>query len=191
MYSFIIISVSLFLLTGVVFKKKLGQNKFAMYSIIVIGSLIGTTITNGILSSNIPYSKVLRKEKELTNKYSDLVILKKDTVIDTVKIELPFKYVHYYDSSKRYMKNYIKLYVVDGVFDTTEFNYIKFTLVNDSIPKLKIYKNRKIIDSNWITSFGLPSKGDKSYEVLIPNNEENKEYIRLINLNYFKNEEKL
>jgi len=184
MYTFIVICVILFLVAGVVFKKKIKENQFTVYSIIIVGSLIGTTIINGMYGLEVPYSKVLHKEKIIKNGHSFFLYHGSDTI----KMSSPLNYYYDTDSTGKITTN--KLYVdrLDGYFDTTEVNKIKITLVEDTIPKLRIYKFRRSINNSWVTSLGLPSRGDREYEVLLPKNENNEKYVAYINRRYYGKE---
>lgn len=183
MYTFLTICAGLFLLSGVIFKRKIKQNQISVYFIVIVGSLIGTTIINGIYGLNVPYSKVFHKEKILNNKYSNIVIYKGDTS----RTELPFKHVYKLDSNNKVIKNYIICEKLDGAFYTDNLDKIKFTIFDDSVSRLKIYKTRRVIDNNWVTSFGLPSKS-RTYEVLIPDTKANNNLLDNINVQFYKNE---
>lgn len=186
MLTFIIIAAGLYLLSGIVFKKNIKQNQFTVYSIIIVGSLIGTTIINGIFGLDVPYSKVFHKEKIVKNEYSQSVMYKGDTIA----ADLPIRYVFKKDSTGKIIKNYIIVSKVARIFDRTETDIIKFTLVDDSVCRVKIYKNRRVIDNIWITSFGLPSKaGPRSYEVLLPDTKVNNNLIAILNSRYYNYEE--
>lgn len=207
MYTFIAICAGLFLLSGIIFKKKIQEYQFFVYVIIIFGSLIGSTIVNGVLGLDVPYSKVLHKEKIIEDTYANLWIVNDtiandsmvfDSVLNTMvpfdsinsdtilKAYAPLKYYYEKDSSGNITKNYLRIGEVDQYFnDSLSIDGLTIRLSEDTIPRVKIYKYRRVIDSKWVASFGLPSRGDRSYEVTIPDTDENRILVDILNENYY------
>lgn len=207
MYTYIILAAFLFLISGVIFKKNIMKNQFLVYTIIVIGSLIGTTIVNGILGLDIPYSKILKKEYVITDTYNNIVV-EKDTlkfyndnifdstmlavgidslVTDSILSDTLFwsaksniKIYFSKDSTEKLVASTIFVPECDKHFAPGDSNIV-FNFVNDTIPRVRVYKFRRIVESKWIATHGLPSRGDKFYEVDLPDTPDNRKVVEFLN----------
>lgn len=192
MYTFGLLCIGLFLLCGVIFKKNIKQNQFAVYFIIIFGSLIGSTIVNGILGLDIPYSKILQKERVITTIETGLWVTLDTIAEDSICYDtilngsVPIKYRYLTDSLENVTDNYIFIEEISYTFNNNNANSLTINLISDSIPRVRTYKYRREIDSKWIAPFGLPSRGDKTYEVDLPSTPENIILVDLINKHFYE-----
>lgn len=184
MYTFFALAAGLFVLSGIIYKKHIMQNQFQVALIVIFGTLIGSTIVNGILGLDVPYSKVFQKEKQLEKLYMSSVIFNEDTLFyDRTYVN----YDIYVDSVGSIKDNSVLVH--KSIFDTLETQQVKFILTEDTIPRVRIYKFRRIIESKWVAGFGLPSRGDKFYEVYLHKNDVNIKLVEHLNHNYYAKRE--
>ena len=181
MYTFIILCIVLFAISGMIFRSRIKQNQFNVYVIIIIGSLIGTTIVNGVVGSKIPYTKVLSIHKSLTKDFKSSYIWDVDTILfQNADIDYDFTVKDSILKDNSIVVNGERFYQKDS-------SLIKISLSNDTVcSELLIYKYKKLSDSKWITTFGLPSNGKIEYEVLLVNTEDNKKLIEIINEKFYE-----
>lgn len=216
MYTFISLCIGLLLLSGVIFKKKIAEYQFFVYVIIIFGAFVGSTIVNGVLGLDVPYSKVLAKEEIIESAYTNIWVnydtISNDSMVydsvlnamvstdyitrDTIlKAPLNVIYTFKKDSLGNITKNSIYVPEISLSFnallksDSTSESKLKIYLTEDTVPRIRVYKYRRIIESNWVAGFGLPSRGDKTYELMLHDNENNRILLEILNENYYGKKE--
>ena len=183
MYTFLILAVFFFLVSGVIFRKSLKQNQFLVILIVGSGTLIGTTIVNGVIGLKIPYTRIAIKTKDLPLYNSEII-----TPSDTMKFKsyIGFDYEMEKDSSIE--SNYICIHLSSALGNTNNKLYrltISYLPAGDSIPRLIISKDKRLVESKWISSFGIPN-GKKYYQVYIPDDSIHHVLMDQINQKFYK-----
>jgi hypothetical protein len=165
MYTFGILAAFFFLLSGAIFGKRIKQNQPLIALIVITGTLIGSIIVNGILGLSIPYQDVHVKTKALSEGRSIIY-----TPEDTASFVSYIKY--YYNLKEGREKpgsNYLDIGVFEDIYVYRQGKMqIEFLEEGDSIPRLEIFRAKRLTDNKWVAQFGLPS-GGRSYVVHIPN----------------------
>jgi len=198
MYTYIVSCLLLLLLCGVIFQKKIKEYQFLVYFIIIFGSMISGTIVNGVLGLDASYSKILCKDKIINTSY-ELSWIQTDTIsedsicIDTLlhTTTLPIIYRLDRDTLGNIERNYIYIDEISLHFysDDSIKNRLTIALVDDSIPRIRVYKYRRISNNNWVSDFGLPSNRKRTYELDLPDTEETRTLMRMLNENFYIDEE--
>jgi hypothetical protein len=188
MYTFGILAAFFLLISGIVFGKKLKQNQLFVVLIVVVGTLFGTCIVNGIVGMRIPYTAVLQKSKSL-NKEVSRIITPTDTNTFTSYIE--YNYEMEKDSSISQSLDMRGLdYIVPDEFRRIARLSINWLPAGDSIPRLEIWKEKRIVeDNNWISSIGLP-KGRRLLRVYIPKDSIHVVLMKELNSKFFTSDER-
>lgn len=192
MYTFLISAVVFLIISGIIFKGKIKNNQFAVGLIVFAGTLISSIIINGIVGLGEEYTPVLVKERSLPSQLS-VIIEKGDTILyhDTF-----FQYVYEVeldttkeDSISR--KHYADVGYSYDVFyqgsDRPRKVYVDFLPEGDSIPIVKIYRQKRITDNKWVSSFGLP-RGRREFHCYIPNDSIHKIMYKWYNKKFLQNE---
>lgn len=183
MYTFGILALFFILLSGAIFGKRIKQNQFAVVLLVLAGTLIGTTIVNGVLGLKIPLTEVEVRTINLEEQKSDIYTLT-DTMIFLSYVEYNYKMDE--DSSMEYHNVDICLWN-DVYSSDQDMLTVEFLPEGDSIPYVKILKEKRITDNKWITPYGL-SGGDKRYIAYVPNDSIHNILINQLNEKFFTNE---
>jgi hypothetical protein len=189
MYTFLICALISFLVSGVIFGKRLRDNKLFVGLIVVAGTLIGVSAINGILGLSIPFTEVKVKEYPLEIQVSEII-----TPSDTLKLEayVEFDYRMKADSSIKHSN-----------LDFVHFDYMepeesgrleRFSIYwlpeGDTIPRYEIWKEKRIVkDSKWISSIGIPN-GRRLNRVYIPCDSVHMVLVNELNDKFFPKDEK-
>lgn len=155
MGTFIISIVFFFLLSALIFQKRLKENVFLTIVIIFFGTIVSTTIIGSILIDDVQYEAKLVKTIALKLKTSKLT--------DSINIR-GYIYVDSIGSYHDIIFNDLKFSSKDEVNKLT-FKYLE---KGDSIPKYERYIDIPSISSKWIRARNFP-KENKQYIVYIPN----------------------
>jgi len=198
MYTYILTILITFLLSGIIFKKRIKEYQFFIYLIAIVVSIISTTIVNRILTKDIDYIKYVRKTIELDDIYNP--IIKLDNANDSLTLSnykdtLNIKYV--YCNYTKYNKdsseidtiyhNYIK---IDGnVFNQSDTSILSISFDNDiEMAYLKVFKFKRNISSKWVANFALPQKKYKEYTLVLPKNAKYEKIYGYLNKYYYEKE---
>jgi len=152
MITFIISVIFFFLLSTLIFKKRLKENVFLTILIVFFGTIVSTTIIGSILIDDVKYETELVKTKVLKIKTSKLS--------DSIKVK---GYI-YVDS----IGTYKKIKFNDCEFSSTANKLTFKYLEEDTIPKFERYKDIPSISSKWIRAKNFPKKNIQ-YIVYLPN----------------------
>ena len=185
MYTFGILALFFILLSGAIFGKKIKQNQFAVVLLVLAGTLIGSTIVNGVMGLKIPLTFV-----EVKTKHLDKEVSKIQTGSDTLEFTayLDYTYIVNKKDSTDVDYNYVDINLWNDVYSTeTDILTIEFLPEGDSIPYVKVLREKRIVDNKWITPFGLP-KGVKNYVAYIPNDSIHNVLMDQLNEKFFKDE---
>lgn len=164
MYTFGILAAFFLILSGVIFGKKIKQNQFAVVLIVFAGTLIGSVIVNGIVGLDIPLSDTEVKTKNLNKHESEIY-----TLTDTLEFYSYVEYNYEMEEDSTINYNFVEICLADDIYySEREKLIIKYLPEGDSIPYVSVRKNKRLTDSKWITSFGLPG-GNRHYVAYIPN----------------------
>jgi len=187
MYTFIILAIVSFLISGIVFGKRLKEKQFFVALIVIAGTLLGSVIVNGIYGLRVPLKEVKVKEYPLKKDISVII-----TPSDTVELltYLDYNYTMKPDSSMKH--NYLDFYDVE-CFLPTEKNRISRLSINwlsegDSIPRWEKWREKRLIDNMWISSIGIPN-GRKLFKVYIPRDSVHMVLINELNDKFFAKDE--
>ena len=150
MYTFILSVFIFFLISALIYKKKLPRRIFQTALIVIGGSLITMTVVNGLVQRNYKYTKTFIKQKPLKKHYiSDL----NDSTYVWSVVEIDYNINHIYFRGFE-------------VHDTnTPIIFLTDTTI---VPYWKKFKESKQINSKWISSLGIP-KQNRSFELYLPN----------------------
>lgn len=176
MFTFLISAAIFFLIGGCIFHKSLKQHQFHIVLIVFIGTLISTSIVNGVMGLKLPYTYVEVKEKVLTSNLVSSEELKKEDTVFTYNALIEF------DVTVKKNDDTIYADVKAGgrvIYDTeknVEFHYLSD---NDTIPRIKLFRQKRLTDSKWVIPIALP-RGKDYYEIYIPNDSIHNEMIALI-----------
>ncbi len=180
MLTFILAVVGMFLLTALIFRKKLQQNVLSVVIIIAAGTLIICTLVNGIVGMSYPIHTILYKTKSLYKIESVVDLSKNEEVEATAADSLLFG---------KYLGKEIDAYLrYDFEFNSLDFrntsieNFenddglrqltINFYDANDTTksPYVLIYKQTYDIpeDNLWVNTKGIPNF-NAQYVLFVPN----------------------
>ena len=198
MYTYGIIAIFLLLLSGIIFGKRIKQNQLLVIAIVVAGTLIGTSIVNGIIGLNVPLEKTLVKTENYSKEVSHVILRDHDT------LTMVCTYLDYERMQKISKKsgdtisvvNYLDIGINDILSPSEDQNLINRTTINFipqddtvSVPRLEIYRmKRNVKDNPWVTSFGIPN-GIRYFEVYIPDDSIHHKLMDVLQENFFKDEE--
>lgn len=196
MYTFLIFVGFFFGVSTLIFKGKIKDHRISVGLIIIGGTLIGTTIVNGIYCSKIPQEKQLRKTKSLhTYNYSKI------ETADGKTIKLPHTYINYfYDEEEhkdsiRIEHNRIDISAGRDYFFPKDYagksgRTLKIEFLQDSTkaPYYTVERYMRIPPSKWISGVALP-RGKKIFTVYLPNDSIHHVLVNYIN-EHFKIETK-
>ena len=179
MYTFLIAVGFFFLLSGVIFGKKIKQHQFQVAGIIFIGTLVTMIIVNGIIGLRTPYSFVKIKEKELKKRTSSIEVVNDSTI----KLKGYIDFNLSINKNNEVKNNYIDVTDWVNVYKPERI-IVKYTSEDDSIPRREVFQYRKIVDNHWVAPIGVP-RGDKIYHFYIPNDSANNEILFYINKYFY------
>ena len=193
MYTFIISVVVSFIIAGAIYGKWIKQNQLSVVAIVFIVTLICSSIVNGIVGKNIPYTLTHLKTKAISYQRS-LVIefgdsIKYDTIIDSHITNIRY---YYYPTIKKngdtVITNYIKVRDFDPFYRSDKNKLsINFLPEGDTIPYVSVYRYKKITNSKWVANMSLPGRG-REFHVFLEPNEKNELLLEQINEKFFENE---
>ncbi len=174
MLTFLISAAVFFLIGGCIYNKNIKQHQFHIALIVVIGTLISTSIVNGVMGLKIPYTYVEVKEKPLTSWRKT-----HETVIDSTKyywslIEFDVEVQDDGDTLWRNLE--FKERTINRLDKNAEIHFLNDI---DTIPRWRLIRQKRIVDNNWVIPLGLP-RGDQYYEIYIPNDSIHQEMVSLI-----------
>lgn len=196
MYTYGILAIFFLALCGIIFGKRIKQNQFAVVLIVVAGTLIGTSIVNGLVGLDVPLERTLVKERELEWGNSHIILRDHDTLLicrTYLDYEWTYKIKESGDTVRVMHVLDIGLKIEDlhpgedqGIINRMTINYLE---PGDSIPRLEIYRlKRHFSDNKWVTPFGVPN-GKRYFDVYIPNDSAHHLLMEALEEKFFKNEE--
>lgn len=186
MYTFGILAIFFFILSGIIFGKNIKQNQFLVGVIVFVGTLIGSIIVNGVVGMKVPFTTVVLKEKPMY-----LQATKLETPDTTLKFKSYLQFVYEIKEDSIIKDNWVDVGYLHSLFFQRDQDRIKihFLAEGDSVPYFKIMKKKRLVDNKWVTPFGIPRGGKRIFEVYIPNDSIHNILIYHLNEKYFKNEE--
>ena len=196
MYTYGILAIFFLLLSGIIFGKRIKQNQFAVVIIVVAGTLIGTSIVNGIVGLGVPLEKTLVKERELDWGNSHIQLRGHDSLlICYTYLDFEWEYKIKKDGDTALVRNSLDIGLKaedlnpgedQGIINRMTINYLE---PGDSIPRLEIHRlKRHFSDNKWVTPFGVPN-GKRYFDVYIPNDSIHHLLMETLEEKFFKNEE--
>ena len=192
MYTFAILAFLGFVISGIIYGKRIKQNQF-MVGVIVFGvSLIGTMIVNGVIGLNHPLELVDIKKKGLKMQTANVEITS-DSTLTIFPVFLDYE--RDLDKDGDVVGNYIDVSVkgTDKTwYGTSEGKMARVNLSwlpeGDSIPYMLIQQEKRTIkDKRWATNFGVPN-GYRHYTIYLPNDSIHNLLIDKIEQNFNKDE---
>ena len=142
---------------------------------------------NGIQGAKIGYAEVDVKTKYLPLRSTDIEITN-DSVLE---FESYIEYNFAYEDDGDVSWSYIEVLGADIYNSERDQITIDWLPEGDSIPYVKVTKEKKIVTNNlWLTSFGLP-QGDKHYYVFLPNDSVHNILMEQINEKFYKDEDQI
>ena len=188
MYTFLILIAVFFLIAGAIYKGNIRQNTFAVMIIVVCGTFVGSVIVNGIGGMKTPYTKVIVDSGELESSYATMY--SDDTTYYKYESYIQYRYDFDDDELGKVDDN---RYTINEHWDSfyghdSHKLTISFLPEGDTVPYYNKYRQKRLIDSKWISSVGMP-RGKTTWEIFIPNDEKHIYVINFMNQNFFHNEE--
>lgn len=190
MYTFIALIIFSFLLSSLIFNKKLKDNIINMFFIVVMTTFIGMTTVNGILGSKLEYTPVEIERYAMVNQNSRIIQHIDSAIVDTTYISGCIKYSYINDTIRGKYLNILKIHEDITYFDTWESDEVDlhFLAENDTIPYIIETQDRKLSKNKWTSNIGLPRRNTK-YHVYIPRDSTHIKLMDYINLRFYKKEE--
>jgi hypothetical protein len=196
MYTYGILAIFLLILSGIIFGKRIKQNQFAVVIIVVTGTLIGTSIVNGLVGLDTPLEKTLVKTRDLDWGNSHMVLRGHDSaLICKTYIDFEWEYKIKKNGDTALVANGLDIGLKgenlnpgedQGIINRMTINYLE---LGDSIPRLEIHKMKRHFASNkWVTPFGVPN-GKRYFDIYIPNDSAHNLLMETLEEKFFKNEE--
>lgn len=188
MYTFGILAAFFFLLTGVIFGKKIRSNQFLAISIIFLGTFIGSIISNGILGLKIKPVPVIVKSKVCKVQTSEIITTSDTSVFLSF---LEFKYQENPDSTVKNRRVDVG-YSHDYFYKKDKDRLIvSFLPEGDTVPYFDIIRYERIPNNNWVSKIGLPKVGSRIFHVYLPNDSIHNVLVNDLNLYYYEKTEKI
>ena len=189
MYTFIILVIVSFLISGIIFGKRLKENQFFVALIVICGTLLGSVIVNGVVGLKAPFKEVKVKEYPLNEELSKII-----TPTDTIKFISYLEYTYRMKADSSIRENHLDFKSFD-VLLSSEANRISRFSINwlpegDTIPRYERWVEKRIIgDNRWISSIGIPN-GRRLNKVFIPHDSIHMVLVNHLNDKFFRNEER-
>ena len=190
MYTFGIFALIGFLISGLIFRKEIKQNQFAVGVIVVLVTLIGTGIVNGIYGLRIEPKEVVVKTKECKEFTSHIILPDTTYTLGTTCID--FEYEMEKDSTISDCDINLVGAFRDPIYQKGKDRLRISFLPNGSkkIPYFEIIRNKRVPENNWVSSFGLPRTGERIYHVYLPNDSVHVALVNHINEKFYEIEQK-
>jgi len=186
MYTYIILALVFSLISGIIFRKNIKQNAILVVGIIFIGTLIGTTFVNGVLGLRIPFINVKIHDYQLVERSCEIIDLN-----TTLNFNTYLRYgleINKDDSTRSFNTLYYRgsghLFSTKFEFFETDEITLHYLAKGDTIPHVEIFKEKRLIDNNWISTMGLPN-GKITYILYLPNDSIHNILVSYINKYYF------
>lgn len=188
MYTFIILAIVSFLISGIVFGKRLKENQFFVALIVICGTLLGSVIINGVVGLKIPLKEVKVKEFPLDRELSQII-----TLTDTIEFISYLEYTYKMKSDSSIKYNSLDFDNIEYLQSSETGRISRFSInwlpEGDTIPRYERWKEKRIIgDNRWISSIGIPN-GRRLNKVFIPQDSIHMVLVNHLNDKFFKNEE--
>ena len=189
MYTFIILVIVSFLISGIIFGKRLKENQFFVALIVICGTLLGSVIVNGVVGLKTPFKEVKVKEYPLNEELSKII-----TPTDTIKFISYLEYTYRMKADSSIRENHLDFKSFD-VLLSSEANRISRFSINwlpegDTIPRYERWVEKRIIgDNRWISSIGIPN-GRRLNKVFIPHDSIHMVLVNHLNDKFFRNEKR-
>jgi len=188
MYTFIILAIVSFLISGIVFGKRLKENQFFVALIVICGTLLGSVIINGVVGLKIPLKEVKVKEFPLDRELSQII-----TLTDTIEFISYLEYTYKMKSDSSIKYNSLDFDNIEYLQSSETGRISRFSInwlpEGDTIPRYERWKEKRIIgDNRWISSIGIPN-GRRLHKVFIPQDSIHIVLVNHLNDKFFRNEE--
>ena len=134
MYTFIILAIVSFLISGIVFGKRLKENQFFVALIVICGTLLGSVIINGVVGLKIPLKEVKVKEFPLDRELSKII-----TPTDTIKFISYLEYNYEMEADSSIESNYLDFRSFECLLPSESNRIARFSInwlpEGDTIPR--------------------------------------------------------
>ena len=196
MYTYAILAAFFLILSGIIFGKRIKQNQLMVVIIVVAGTLIGTSIVNGIVGLNTPLERTLVKTREYDKEVCHMVLRHHDSAkIVYTYLDYEWEYKIKKDGDTTLVLNALDIGLKgesvnpgedQGIINRMTIKYLE---PGDSIPRLEIHRfKRHFSDNKWVTPFGVPN-GKRYFDIYIPNDSVHHLLMETLEEKFFKNEE--